>query len=210
MLSRPEIDTPEPLSSHTPLYFSAKPQTKADMTRQAASRLLYISHWKLNSESARDDPRLRKMLGHFSVHDQAQAYTQRQARPALVQVQSNELSSYLQHVPSFREFQAALEVQIATLVQITAATAKLNLVGTSNREIEDDSDCDSCDDDWSDGDTTADSDDSLTDNDSSSAESECSSPTSCSSEVGHDKEEDLDLWALRPLTPFIREQAVLS
>ncbi|EXJ82073.1 hypothetical protein A1O1_08142 [Capronia coronata CBS 617.96] len=208
------VQTTDPLCSHAPLHFSVKPQARYDATRHAASRLLYISDWKLNSESARDQPRLRNLLGHLSVHDQARSITHTQTRsPPPEPEQSNELSTYLQQVPSFREFQAAIEVQLATIVQITAAAAQLKFVNNHRYEAaEEDSDCDSYEGDWSDEDTAAESDDSLTDNDSLGTASECSSPTSCSSKVRHGDgdEEELDLWALRPMAPYMREQPVLS
>ncbi|KAG9788887.1 hypothetical protein KCU88_g1714, partial [Aureobasidium melanogenum] len=196
------MNAPEFLSSHSSPRSAPKSYSRSDMSRQAASRLVYISDWKLNKESARDEPRLRRLLGHLSVNEQTTEFVQSQTpAPVTVSLQqkqheSNELSAYLQYVPvpvpSFREFQAAIEIQIATMVQITAASAaRLNFVGENNNnnnngDMEDDSDHDSYDDYQSDGDTdtssAAGSDDSSAnssfttdDNDDSlaSSESDC-------------------------------------
>ncbi|KAL2430829.1 hypothetical protein ABEF95_013762 [Exophiala dermatitidis] len=149
------MNAPEFLSSHSSAHFAAaKSYSRSDMSsqRQAASRLVYISDWKLNKESARDEPRLRRLLGHLSVNEQTTEFVQQLQTPAPAmsvfsvqqqqqqqqqQQESNELSAYLQYVPvpvpSFREFQAAIEIQIATMVQITAASAaRLNFVGENN------------------------------------------------------------------------------
>ncbi|KAL2429242.1 hypothetical protein ABEF95_000428 [Exophiala dermatitidis] len=201
MLSPLRMNAPEFLSSHSSPRSAPKSYSRSDMSRQAASRLVYISDWKLNKESARDEPRLRRLLGHLSVNEQTTEFVQSQTpAPVMVSLQqkqheSNELSAYLQYVPlpvpSFRDFQAAIETQIATMVQITAASAaRLNFVGknnnNNNRDMEDDSDHDSYDDYQSDGDTdtssAAGSDDSsdnssftTDDNDDSlaSSESDC-------------------------------------
>ncbi|KIX08068.1 uncharacterized protein Z518_02723 [Rhinocladiella mackenziei CBS 650.93] len=196
------------LCSHDPLCFAAKPEVRSEMTRPAASRLFYISNWKLGTLSTCEEPNLRKLLGHLSVYDQVREFPQTQ------QIQSseetprpNELSTYLQHpVPSFREFQAAIEVQLATIAHISAAAAQLNVEEYSSDEEEDDDDCDSNDGEWSDEDTAAESDDSFTDYDSVEGQrSQCSSPTSCPDDKGG---EEGDLWAIRPLTPFMNNRQV--
>ena len=197
------------LCSHDPLYFATKPQARSEMTRQAASRLLYISNWKLNSESACEEPRLRRLLGHISVYDKTRTFTQTQPQSSEDPSETNELSTYLHHqVPSFREFQAAIEVQLAAMAQVTAAAAQLNAEEYNSDEEEDDSDYDSYDgDDWSEDEDAAESDDSFTDTESVEGQrSECSSPTGCLGDT--DEEEEKDLWALRPLTPFITNRSV--
>ena len=197
------------LCSHDPLYFAAKPHARSEMTRQAASRLLYISNWKLNAESSCEAPRLHRLLGHLSVYDQTRAFTQTQTQSSEESFEANELSTYLQHqVPSFREFQAAIEMQLATMAQVTAAAAQLNAEEYNSDEEEDDSDYDSYDgDDWSDDEGAAESDDSFTDNESVEGQrSECSSPTGSPGDT--EDEGERDLWALRPLIPFITNKSV--
>ncbi|KIW91229.1 uncharacterized protein Z519_08125 [Cladophialophora bantiana CBS 173.52] len=207
------------LYSHDPRCFASKPQLQPlpDTTSQSAARLLFKSHWKLNTESAREEPRLRRVLGHISVYDRTRTFAQAQvAQPSSeTRPEPNELSAYIQHqVPSFTEFQAALEAQLATIAQIRAASAQYKNAEeyNSDEEEEDDSDydsCDSCDGDWSDEeeDTSAESDDSCTDYESESQRSECSSPTFDSADAKHDKEEEEDVWAIRPLIPLVTHRS---
>lgn len=174
------------------------------MTLQAASRLLFISNWKLSSESAREEPRLGRLLGHISVYDKTRTYGQDEKRPTEKTSEPNELSTYLQHqVPSFKEFQAAIEDQLATLAQVRAASAQYNVEEYNSDEDEDDSDYDSHDGEWSDDDTAAESDDSFTDNESVEGQrSECTSPTFCPEDAVEETEGERDLWAIRPTTFF--------
>jgi len=106
------------------------------------------------------------------------------------------LSTYLQQqAPSFKEFQAAIELQLATMAEVKAATERYNTEGYTSDEEVVDSDGDSYDVEWSDDDT-AESDDSLTDYESMDGQwSTCSSPT-------EDEEDEYDLWAIRPPTAF--------
>ena len=200
------IDTPGALCSHDPLQFAAQPEAKSAMTRQAASRLLFISHWKLSSESAQDEPRLRKLLGHVSVYDKTRTFAQPQKSSLTQQAESDETRSHFQpQAPSFKDFQAAIQEQLSALSKLSQAAAQLT-VGEYEEEAEDDSDYDSYDgDDWSENDMADDSDDSFTDNESLEGQSsECSSPTSSC----HEEEDDSDLWAVRPLTPQISKKSV--
>ncbi|OAP61050.1 hypothetical protein AYL99_06054 [Fonsecaea erecta] len=205
------------LSSHSPRCFASKPQPQPqpqpqpETASQSAARLLFKSHWKLNTETAREEPRLRRLLGHISVYDQTRIFAQAQA-PTQPSAESrpepNELSVYIQHqVPSFKEFQAALEAQLETLAQIRAAAIQYNNAEEydSDEGEDGDSDYDSCDGDWSDDeDTSAESDDSCTDYESEGQRSECSSPTFDSAHAKYAQEdEDDDVWAIRPLIPLV-------
>ncbi|EXJ71446.1 uncharacterized protein A1O5_05254 [Cladophialophora psammophila CBS 110553] len=213
------------LCSHDQRCFASKPksQPQPDTTSLSAARLLFKSHWKLNTESAREEPRLRRVLGHISVYDRTRTFAQaQQAQPSSeTRPEPNELSAYIQHqVPSFKEFQAALEAQLATIAQIRAASAQYKNAEdyNSDEEEEDDSDydscdsCDSCDRNWSDEeeDTSAESDDSCTDYESEGQRSECSSPTFDSADAKHDQEEEEDVWAIRPLIPLVTHRSADS
>ncbi|KIW31601.1 uncharacterized protein PV07_03231 [Cladophialophora immunda] len=213
------------LSSHDPRCFASKPQpqpqTQPETASQSAARLLFKSHWKLNTESSREEPRLRRLLGHISVYDRTRTFAQaeEQTQPSEeTRPEPNELSTYIQQhqVPSFKEFQAALEAQLATIAQIRAAAEQYNNAEeyNSDEEEEDDSDYDSCDGDWSDEeDTSAESDDSCTDYESEGQRSECSSPTfdSADAKYGQDEsEEDDDVWAIRPLIPLVSNRSADS
>ncbi|KIX95348.1 uncharacterized protein Z520_08865 [Fonsecaea multimorphosa CBS 102226] len=224
------------LSSHDPRCFASKPQPqpqpqpRPETTSQSAARLLFKAHWKLNTESAREEPRLRRLLGHISVYDrtrtfaqaQVQAESQSQTQPSAEtrpEEEPNELSVYIRHqVPSFKEFQAALEVQLETIAQIRAAAEaqyKNAEEYNSDEEEEDDSDYDSCDGDWSDDDedTSAESDDSsCTDYESEGQRSECSSPTFDSAHAKYDQlqEDEDDVWAIRPLIPLVSNRSADS
>jgi len=123
-------------------------------------------------------------------------------------MEENELSTYLQHeVPSFEEFRAALRIQLETIAQVRLATAtQCNEVEEYASDGESDSSYDSFDgDSWSEEENAADSDDSLTDNESEGQISPCTSPTFDSAGAKSDKEldEENDVWAIRPLTPFL-------
>jgi len=186
------------------------------MSPKAASRLSFLSNWKLNSEAAYEEPRLRRMLGHLSVFEQSRAYSQPKtsASPSLEDAsEPNELSTYLQqHVPSFREFQAAIQEQLATIAEAQANVARLKgkEYHIDEEELEeDDSESDSYDDDWTDDDNAAESDDSLTDCDSSDGRwSGCSSPTSCDGE--DEPEDEQGLWAIRPSTTLPGQRSTHS
>jgi len=226
----------EALRSHSPLSFACEPQAqaqaqgkekekekaqaRAEMPPPSASRVLFVSGWKLNCEAARDQPRLRKMLGHLSVYDEARLLSRAQTQDSEEESDANELSTYLQQqVPSFKEFQAALELQLATMAEVKAATDRYELqlatmaevnAGTDRYNAEGyisdeevvDSDDDSYDVECSDDDATAESDDSLTDYESVDGQwSTCSSPTSCCEHAEHEEDEN-DLWAVRPPIPF--------
>nr|KAK5438278.1 hypothetical protein LTR18_008800 [Exophiala xenobiotica] len=199
-----------PLCSHNPLEFASTPAQRSEMSPPAASRLHYVASWKLNTESARDEPKLRKLLGHISVFDQTRTLLQSQT-PSSQDLESNELSTYLQeHVPSFRDFQAAIALQLATMAEVKAAASQHAEEEDNNSdEEEDDSDYDSHDEDWSDSDTAAGSDESYTDDEGSDGQwSSCTSPTSSSSEPEDCEEDQADLWAIRPLAPMIRNASV--
>lgn len=183
------------LSSHNPLYFAEEPEAQIKMSRQSTSRLLYIANWKLESESARSEPQLRKLLGHISVYDQTRTFTQNQSA-AQQSSKEGELSDYFsQTTPSFKAFQTAIQEQLNALAQGTATTSQTTVDEyESNEDEEDDSDYDSYDGEWSDADTATDSDG---DGEQSLQEVlQCSSSTKCSGE-----DEDVkDLWAIRPPT----------
>ncbi|OAL37322.1 hypothetical protein AYO20_03498 [Fonsecaea nubica] len=222
------------LSSHNPRCFASKPQPQPqpqprpqpqpETASQSAARLLFKSHWKLNTESSREEPRLRRVLGHVSVYDRTRTFTnqtqQTQQQPPAAETtrpESNELSEYIQHqVPSFKEFQAALEVQLATIAQIRAAAAQYSNAEEYSSEEEDDSDYDSCDGEWSDNeDTSAESDDSsCTDYESEGQRSECSSPTFDSVHAKYDTqdqdEQEDDIWAIRPLIPLVSTRSAAA
>lgn len=193
----------EALCSHHPLSFASKPKAPSEMPQPSASRVLFVSSWKLNSEAARDEPRLRKMLGHISVYDEARAASRSQTQASEEASEDKELSAYLQQqAPSFKAFQAAIEVQLATIAEIKASAELFNTEDDASDEDFVDSDSDIYDGEWSDDETTAESDDSLTDYESTDGQwSPCSSPTSCSGDA-KDEEDENDLWAVRPLTTF--------
>ena len=204
------MDRSNALRSHPTLSFTSKPETQPDTASQvAAARLLFKSHWSLDTESAREEPRLRRLLGHISVYDRTRAYAQARSEPITAKAtEENELSAYLQHqVPSFEEFRAALRVQLEIIAQVRLAAAQSNNVEeyNSDDDEEEDSDYDSYDgDNRSDEDLAAESDDSLTDYESEGQRSECTSPTSSSANEKYDKgEEEGEFWAVRPLTPFL-------
>jgi len=179
------------------------------MSPPAASRLHFVASWKLNTESARDEPKLRKLLGHISVYDQTRTLLNSQT-PSSDDPESNELSTYLQqHVPSFRDFQAAIALQLATVAEVKAvASHHADEEDNSSDEEEVDSDHDSYDGDWSDADTAAGSDESYTDDEGLDGQwSSCTSPTSSSSEPEDAEEDQADLWAIRPLAPMIRNRS---
>ena len=152
------------------------------------------------------------------MYDRIKASAQAQAQPQTESIptshpEENELSTYLQHqVPSFEEFRAALKVQLETISQIRLANAtQCNDVDEYDSDETDESDYDSCDGDWSDEDAAAESDDSLTDLESEANTSPCTSPTFESAAAKYDKEEDEnDLWAIRPLKPFLTSNRVVA
>jgi hypothetical protein len=115
--------------------------------------LASISNYKLRIESSRNEPQLRKLLGHISIYDSVREYRneqlsqttcpsvhppcldrrrQQQQRPTKPKPapSTNELQEYLQlqqvRVPSFQDFQAAIELQLATLSEIQAASKKVH------------------------------------------------------------------------------------
>ncbi len=195
------------LCSHAPLAFNSTPEVSLETESRSASQLLFrSSNWKLNVESARPEPRLRRLLGHASVYDRTKA--QRQSNSvSTITTEENELSTYLQHqVPSFEEFRAALRLQLETISQIRLATTnECKDVDEYDSDGESNSSYDSFDgDNWSEDEGAADSDDSLTDNESEGQTSACTSPTFSSPDTKYDKEvdEEDDVWAIRPLTPF--------
>lgn len=199
IISRPTLDISGALCSHTPLYFAALPAARSAMTPVAASRLLYISSWKLNSETAREEPRLRKLLGHISIYDKTRSFSHNASGSSDEESEAG-ASPYLSYqVPSFKAFQAAIQDQLATMAKVTTTSTLLH---TDEDQVDegddDDSDYDSYDgDDWTDEDTSAESDESFTDTESTEGQwSECTSPTATCC----DEEEDSDLWAIRPLT----------
>lgn len=208
------MDRQSALSSHAPLYFAHTPAvTQPEPTTQATARIFVRSNWELNQESAREEPRLRRLLGHISVYDRTKEFVKAQAEPAPVQHDSeqNELSAYLkQSVPSFEQFRAALRVQLETVAQIRLARAQcIEVDEYDSDEDGDDSDYDSLDgeDDWSEEDAT-DSEGSLTDNESDGQTSPCTSPMFISADAKYSKgeteeEDEEDVWAIRPLTPFL-------
>jgi len=208
------MDRQSALCSHMPLAFVSSPETRTETIRQSTARLLVRSHWNLNTETARDEPRLGRLLGHMSVYDRTKAFAQAQTKSTPAKSpEENELSTYLQHqVPSFEEFRAALKVQLETIAQIRlAAATQCNDVDEYDSDETDDSDYDSCDGDWSDDDAAVDSDDSLTDLESEGQTSQCTSPTFNSADAKYDKEEDEnDVWAIRPLTPFLNSNRIVS
>ncbi|EXJ59227.1 hypothetical protein A1O7_06659 [Cladophialophora yegresii CBS 114405] len=200
------MDRQEALSSHAPLLSASTTQLPLETTRSTA-RLLFRSHWNLKSESAREEPRLRRLLGHISVYDRTKDFAQAQpVSTYTTTTEANSPATYVEHqVPSFEEFRAALKAQLETITQIRLAAAiQCNDVDEFDTDEESDCSYDSFDgDDWSDEDTSVDSDDSLTDNDSDGQISECTSPTSASANSKYDSEEDDGIWAIRPLTPFL-------
>jgi hypothetical protein len=202
------MDRHGPLSSHAPLSFASTPVTLPETTSKSAARLLFKSHWSFNTESAREEPRLRRLLGHISVYDRTNAFVQAQTEPIPTESrpEQNELFTYLLHqVPSFEEFRAEIKIQQETIAQIRLTTAAQydDVDEYSSDEEETDSHYDSLDgDDWSEEDIAADSDDSFTDNGSEGQTSRCTSPTLVSADANYDKEED-DIWAIQPLTPFL-------
>ncbi|KAI1630230.1 hypothetical protein EDD37DRAFT_605088 [Exophiala viscosa] len=173
------------------------------MSRPVASRLHVVASWKLRSEAGKDEPGLRKLLGHISLFDQTMAYSRPEIQSTQLSEEVNELSTYLHHpVPSFKDFQAAIEMQLATMAEIKASAARLDAEEYNSDEEEDehDSDYDSYDGEWSD--TAAESDDSNTDYEGSDGQwSACSSPTSCTGDIPNKEDEDDEgLWAIRPQT----------
>ncbi|KIW67826.1 hypothetical protein PV04_07052 [Phialophora macrospora] len=200
------MDRRDALCSHAPLSFASTPEPHSE-TRKSAARLLFKSHWKLNTESAREEPRLRRLLGHISVYDRTRVVAQDQP-PSIstTTTEENGSATYLEHqVPSFEEFRTALKIQLETIAQIRqAAVAQCDEADEFDSDDESDCSYDSFDgDDWSEEDTSAESDDSLTDNDSDGQISECTSPTFFSADTKHDAEDDDGIWAIRPLTPFL-------
>jgi len=196
------MERPNALCSHAPLAFASKPETPIYTTSQSITRLVFRSQWNINAESAREEPRLRKLLGHISVYKRTRAYAQGQTKS-----DQPEFSTYLQHqVPSFEEFRAALRLQLETIAQARTAAVDAKEVDeyNSDEDDEDDSDYDSYDgDDFSEEDNAAESDDSLTDVESEGQLSECTSPTFDSFGATFNKAEEDDLWAIRPLAPFL-------
>jgi hypothetical protein len=179
------------------MSFSAKPkpQTEQEMTPYTTARLLFKSHWNLNKESDRPEPRLRLLLGHISVYDR----TREQAHDASAITPT----TYAQcQIPSFEAFRAALRVQLETMTQLRLATiasreAECQL-GDDDEDGED-SDYDSYDgEDWSDDEADHLSDDSFTDNESDGQ----ASPTA--TEFCNVQDSD-DIWAIRPLTPCLKK-----
>ncbi|RVX71946.1 hypothetical protein B0A52_04345 [Exophiala mesophila] len=173
------------------------------MAPVVAARLLYVSNWKLNSESARNEPRLGRLLGHIAVFESSRSCTE--SSSADPESELNELSSYLQeHVPSFRQFQAAIQEQISSMTDLTSPPP-YSIVDEFQSDEDDSEDDDSSDGDsyhegnWSDDDTSAESDGSLTDAECSEDQSaEPSSPLSSCPE-----DDDAGLWAVRPLTTLL-------
>lgn len=207
-----------PLCSHSPLTFASKPTPDTKMSSPSASRLHVVASWKLNTEAGKDEPRLRRLLGHISLFDQTLAHSKAQIRSSQMSEQTTELSEYLhQPVPSFKDFQAAIEMQLAALADIKSTSpAQWDAEEYHSDEEEDvhDSDYDSHDGAWSDDDTAAESDDSYTDYEGSDGQwSACSSPTSCSGDTSDMKDEDEDedeagLWAIRPQMPVTRPTSI--
>ncbi|KIV89041.1 hypothetical protein PV10_08655 [Exophiala mesophila] len=207
-MSRPCSPSPHfrhtgPLNSHKPLEFTSQPQPLAQMAPVVAARLLYVSNWKLNSESAKNEPRLGRLLGHIAIFESSRSCME--SSSADPESELNELSSYLQdHVPSFRQFQAAIQEQISAMTDL-ASPPPYSIVDEFQSDEDDSEDDDSSDGelchegDWSDDDTAAESDGSLTDAECSEDQSaEPSSPLSSCSE-----DDDAGLWAVRPLATLL-------
>ncbi|KEF51146.1 uncharacterized protein A1O9_12760 [Exophiala aquamarina CBS 119918] len=212
-ISRPTLDISGALCSHIPLYFAALPAARSEMTPAAASRLLYISSWKLHSETSQEEPKLRKLLGHISIYDKTRKFPHT-ASDSSKEGPDTKTPPYLAYqVPSFKAFQAAIQDQLANLAKIAPASTlsgtDLSEIGQEEEEEEDDdddgSDYDSYDgDEWTDEDTSADSDESFTDTESLEGPwSECTSPT----EACSDEEEHSDQWAIRPVPITIQPLA---
>ncbi|OCT52279.1 hypothetical protein CLCR_09124 [Cladophialophora carrionii] len=199
------MERQEALRSHAPLSFAPTPEALSETTKSAA-RLLFRSHWNLKAESGREEPRLRRLLGHISVYDRTKVFAQAQPTSASTVTTEKRPATYVEHqVPSFEEFRAALRIQLETITQIRLAAAiQCNEVDEFDSDEESDCSYDSFDDDdWSQEDTSVDSDDSLTDNDSDGQISQCTSPTFASANSKNDTDEDDGIWAIRPLTPFL-------
>lgn len=207
-----------PLSSHSPLCFGSKPGHPVETMNYTANRLQCISNAKIRIEAARDEPRLRNLLGHIAIYDGVREwnhshkttsrYVEQFSEPQL-KVESidesaditdaNELHTYLHHIPSFQDFQAAIQLQLAAIADITAATAQLTVEeyeGDGNSD--NDSDYDSYDGDWneeySDAGTESEGSDTDVELMETDQQSECDSPTSAKGF------EDVDLSIPEPWT----------
>lgn len=171
-----------------------------------------ISNWKLNTESSCEEPRLRRLLGHISVYDKTHAIIKEDLPSPTQCSESQDVSTNFgqQEIPSFKEFQAAIEVQLATLAALTATSVQCREVDEYDSEDDEDDDDDSDyysndGDGWSDDGSTTVSDESLTDNEGvEEPQSECTSPTYYDAK-DKDQEED-DLWAMRPAAPFFNSR----
>jgi hypothetical protein len=235
---------PNPLFSH-PVKPShrrtpSQPQIIIPSIRHTATRLQCLSNHKLRLESSRNEPQLRKLLGHISIYDNVRECRREQLSqtacpsepPPYLDTEcqqqqkqrtptTNELQEYLQlqqvRIPSFQDFQAAIELQLATLSEIRMATKKLHALSLDCPSIDEDdedsanvqeycesdsesdtvSEYDSYDGDgaWRDDeDEDVESEDSMTDPES--VRSGCSSP------VEGEENKD-DYFGLRPLVPLV-------
>jgi len=131
----------QPLASHAPLCFEAKPGDRSrGAERYVATRLLYVSDSRLRLEGGRLEPRLRQLLGHISIHEGASTWIEqdrqtsdlmplsRAAKPDRSRCDgANELPLYLQQVPTFQSFQAAIKVELVTMAQVMATAAQLRV-----------------------------------------------------------------------------------
>lgn len=206
-----------PLRSHDPLSFASKTEQKPDVSRMPASRLNFVASWKLNSEAARGEPRLRNLLGHLSIYEETRTIIRPEKVPA-EDADPSELSAYIQqHAPSFQDFQTAISLQLAALAEIQAVTSvSVKEYGSDSEEEGDDDDeeeddYDSHHENFSDIDTAAESDDSYTDDDISDRQwSPCSSPTSSLGDLEDEEEDEAGLWAVRPLAPIIKGLSKIS
>jgi hypothetical protein len=210
--------------------------------KHTATRLQCLANYKLRIESSRNEPRLGRLLGHISIYDNMREYRREELMktscpypisdaPLIsppsptpkqpqrkystiekVSASATALEEYVSRVPSFQDFQAAIELQLATLAHIqqsskSATRTYSDSCPTINEESEcvqeycdsesDISDYDSYDGDdgWRDheSDDTLSDDESMTDPES--VRSSCSSPV--------EEEDEDDFFSLKPLVPLV-------
>jgi hypothetical protein len=210
--------------------------------KHTATRLQCLANYKLRIESSRNEPRLGRLLGHISIYDNIREYRreeltktscpypisdaplispplpptkqtqQRYSNTEKVSAATTALEGYVSYVPSFQDFQAAIELQLATLAHIqqsskSATQPQSDSCPTIQEESEcveeycdsesDVSDYDSYDGD--DGWRDHESDDALSDEDSmtdpESVRSSCSSPV--------EEEDEDECFSLKPLVPLV-------
>jgi hypothetical protein len=237
----PSTLSPNPLFSHPTKSTHQRTRSQTHIVipdiKHTATRLQCLSNYKLRLESSQNEPHLRHLLGHISIYDNVRDYKKEQMtkaafvsepspaperpqqQPAKQLDPSNELQEYLSlqrvRVPSFQDFQAAIEMQLATLTEIQSASKRLQALANSCPTIDEGdemevgveeyhegdshsdtvSDYDSYDGEggWRDEEDGAESEGSMTDPES--VRSEPSSPV-------EEKSED-DLFAIRPLAPLV-------